>query len=125
MKKLLDPPNVLTLIRKGTQTFTGDQKVALYYCEAVKKYFSFTYNKNGIELLESNISFIDQLRQINDISEIYFDDNSSLNINVECADHVLDLYEDISEGQDEFQEYLQKSKDNFLKILNYSINRNQ
>ena len=124
MKKLLDPPNVLTLIKKCTQSFSGDRKVALYYCEAVKKYFSFTYNKNGIELLESNISFIDQLRQINDISEIYFEDASSLNINSECAHHILKLYDEIYEDQDEFQEYIQESKENFLKVLNYSVNRN-
>lgn len=125
MRKLLNPPNILTLYKKGVQSFTGDQKVALYYCEAVKKYFSFTYNKDGIELLESEPSLIEQLRQVDDVSEVYFDDCSSLNINSECAQHILELYDELSEGHEEFDSYIQESHDNFLNVLKYSIHRNQ
>lgn len=125
MKKLVDPPNILTLYKKGVQSFTGDQKVALYYCEAVKKYFSFTYNKNGMELMESDYSFIHMLSNISDVSEIYFNNNKKLNINSECSGHIINLYNKLSEGQEEFIEYIQESDENFLKILTYAINRNE
>lgn len=123
-KILKDLPTNLIFIKKAVQNFPNSQKVALYYCESLKKYFSITYDKNGLELCESDYSFIKDLYNIldeDDIKEIYFDNGLSLTINKECADLIIDLYEQLSEDKEEFETYIKESDQNFLNILDYSV----
>lgn len=121
MKKYIDLPLILTLHKKFTQTFPDNQKVTLYYCETLKKYFTLTYGKDGYELNEENYSIINELKKVSSVSEFNFMDGTVLNINEECAKHVLKLYENISEGQLDFEDYIIKSNKNFLNILKYSV----
>lgn len=121
-----DPPQTLILQKKAIQQFPNNQKVVLYYCEALKKYFSFTYDKNGMGLTESvNIKLVDKLKLIEEVEPVLFFDGSALNIDKECAEHILDLYDSLSEGKEEFEDYIEESKSNFLEILKYSVKNKQ
>lgn len=122
-KVLKDLPNYLTLQKRSIQAFPDNQKVALYYCESLKKYFSLVYDKNGYQLLEHSQSVIKELQNVTEITSFNFDDGSMLNIDQECAAHILDLHEQLSEGHDELDGYLMESDKNFLGILKYAINR--
>lgn len=114
-------PQRLTLIKRGVQTFPGNQKVALYFCTELNKYFSFVQNAQNLEIMESDYSIIEDLKGIESVEELYFSDGTSLNIDNECAGYILNLYNTLSEGIEEFQEYISTSDKNFLKVLEFSI----
>lgn len=116
-----DLPNTLIFRKKGVQQFPGNQKVALYYCESLKKYFSITYNKNGIGLTESEYSLIEDLKNLEEVQEISFENGISLNVNKDCADLIIDLYESLYEGKEEFENFIKESDQNFLNVLTYSV----
>lgn len=122
-KTLREPPANLVLRRTAIQTFPGGQKVALYFCDQLKKYFSLNYGKSGIEIMESDFSVVEKLKTIEDVEPLYFHDGSSLNIDKECSEHILETYNLLSEGKAEFEEYIMESEENFLKILKYSVNK--
>ena len=82
-----------------------------------------SYGKEGIELSESDFSIIEKLKNINDVEPLYFHDGSTLNIDKQCSEHVLDLYENITEGKSEFEDFVLSSDKHFLSILDYSINK--
>lgn len=120
-KILSELPSTLVFNKKGVQNFPNNQKVALYYCESLKKYFSIAYNKSGLELMESDNSFIEKLRILEEVEPIYFEDGSSLNIDKDCAQSIIDVYDSLSEEQQEFEEFILESEKNFLSILKYSV----
>ena len=102
--KLIDPPSSLFLQRRSIQTFSNNQKVALYYCRELKKYFSLTYNKDGYDLLETDFSVVDKLKNIEDVESLFFNDGSQINIDKEFYNHILELYDSLSEGKYDFIE---------------------
>lgn len=116
-----NPPQTLVLQKKTTQNFPNNQKVALYFCDALKKYFSLLYGPDNIQLSESDYSIINTLETITTIQSIIFNDGSSLNIDKVCSSKVLELYENLDEGKEEFENYIMESDSNFLKILDYSL----
>lgn len=126
-KIISELPNLLTFQKKAVQSFPDNQKVALYYCETLKRYYSITYNKKGYELSEMiNHSIINELQNIQEISQFFFDDGSTLNIDEACAKNIVNLYDMLNEDdEEEFEEYLKASDSNFLNVLKYSINRNK
>lgn len=124
MKTIKTPPSNLLFNLVAVQTFPRNQKVALYFCKELKKYFSLNYGKDGIELMESDFSVIDKLKSIEDVEPLYFHDGSTLNIDKECSENILTLYENISEGKSDFTDYIMESDTNFLKVLKFYINTN-
>ena len=110
----VDPPLTLMLQRKSIQNFPDNQKVALYYCRDLKKFFSLTYSKNGFEIMESDFSVIEKLKNIQEIEPLCFHDGSELNIDKRCSENILSLYENLSEGKEEFEDYILSSDKNFL-----------
>ena len=123
MKNLKSPPQNILFKLVSIQPFPKNQKVALYFSKELKKYFSMSYGKEGIELSESDFSIIEKLKNINDVEPLYFHDGSTLNIDKQCSEHVLDLYENITEGKSEFEDFVLSSDKHFLSILDYSINK--
>lgn len=123
MKTLKSPPQNILFKLVSIQPFPKNQKVALYFSKELKKYFSMTYGKEGIELTESDFSIIEKLKNINDVEPLYFHDGSTLNIDKQCSEYVLDLYENITEGRSEFEDFILSSDKHFLSILDYSINK--
>lgn len=124
-KVLKDLPQTLIFNKKGVQTFPGSQKVALYYCESMKKYFSISYDKNGFELMEeSDYSIIEELKNIEGIQEVEFNNQSVLNLDKNCIEPILSLYENLEEeSRKDFIQFIEESDQNFLKILEYSVNK--
>jgi len=122
-KNIAEAPSQLMLQLKNVQQFPNGQKVALYFCPTIKKYFSFVYGKEGIISEECNI--VEQLKLIEDVEEITFNDQSTLNIDLTCAELILSLYES-TEEKEEFLDYIQESDVNFLNALKYSkLNNNK
>ena len=122
-KTLAEAPSQLMLQLKNVQQFPNGQKVALYFCPTIKKYFSFVYGKEGI--ISENTDFLERLQLIEDVEEITFNDESKLNIDTSCSDLILSLYESTDEKEN-FLDYIQESDVNFLNALKYSkLNNNK
>lgn len=122
-KVLKQPPQFLQFRLVTIQNFPNNQKVALYFCEQLHKYFSINYGKDGLQLMESEFSVIEKLNAITNTEPLQFNDGSVLNIDKECSEHILDLYNNVSEGKDEFKEYISSSDKHFLSMLDYSVNK--
>jgi hypothetical protein len=123
MKTIKSPPQNILFSLVAIQPFPKNQKVALYFSKELKKYFSMSYGKNGIELSESDFSIIEKLKTIEEIEPLYFHDGSILNIDKRCSESILNLYENVSEGKSDFEDFIIHSDKHFLSILNYSVNR--
>lgn len=123
MKTIKSPPQNILFSLIAVQPFPKNQKVALYFSKELKKYFSMSYGKNGIELSESDFSIIEKLKNIEEVEPLYFNDGSTLNIDKKCSEYILNLYENISEGKSDFKEFIIQSDKHFLSILDYSINK--
>jgi hypothetical protein len=126
-KVISELPNLLMFQKKAVQSFPDNQKVALYYCESLKRYYSVTYNKKGIQLSEMvDHCIIDEMDNVKEISQFFFDDGSSLNIDETCANNIINVYNDLlEEDETEFVNYLKSSDSNFLNVLKFAINRNK
>ena len=118
-KNIAEAPSQLMLQLKNVQQFPNGQKVALYFCPTIKKYFSFVYGKEGI--ISENAEIIERLKLIEDVEEITFNDQSTLNIDLACAELILTLYEN-TEEKEQLLDYIQESDVNFLNALKYSLN---
>lgn len=116
-RTLAEAPSQLMLQLKNVQQFPNGQKVALYFCPAIKKYFSFVYGKEGI--ISEQSDFLEKLNLVEDVEEFTFNDSSILNIDSECAKLIFSLYES-TEEKEELLDYIQESDINFLNALKYS-----
>jgi hypothetical protein len=116
-RTLAEAPSQLMLQLKNVQQFPNGQKVALYFCPTIKKYFSFVYGKEGI--ISEEELFLEKLQLIEDVEEITFNDGTTLNIDSECSNLILSLYES-TEEKGELLDYIQESDNNFLNALKYS-----
>lgn len=117
-----DPPQTLILNKKYIQQLPNNQKVVIYNCPTLKKNFSLLYDNKGYQLSESDSSVFDKLKNVEEVETLYFKDGSELNINRECSQSILELYENMEEHQ-ELEEYLMESQQNFLNLLKYSVNK--
>lgn len=120
--KIKEPPTYLNLQLKAIQNFPENQKVALYFCPAIKRYFSFVYGKEGV--LAENTSIIAQLANIEDVQEIVFSDGSTMNVNEDIAAHILELYEN-TDDKIELDTFMSETEDNFLSTLEYCVKSKQ
>lgn len=111
-------PQTLIFQKKGIQTFPNKQKVILYYCDKINQYFPMIVKDNGIK----EDSIIDRLKVINEVEEINFDNGLSLNINKECSEYILKLYDEIDD-KERFEKYISESEQNFLNMLEYSVEK--
>lgn len=126
-KILKDLPSVLTFTKKWTQQFPNNQKVTLYYNDALKKYISIIFSSSGYSISESSseidkYSLIEELQKMNEeeIKEFFFQNGLTININKEISKHILDLYEKVDE-KEKFEQFISESDQNFLKMLEYSV----
>ena len=108
-------PQTLVFQKKGIQTFPNKQKVVLYYCDAIKQYYPFV-----VKDIKEEESIINKLKHINEVEEINFDNGLSLNINRVCSEYILKLYDEIDD-KESFERYITESEQNFLNMLEYSV----
>lgn len=122
IKKSKQPPQYLQFRLVNIQNLPNNQRVALYFCEAVKQYFSFVYGKDGV-VSESEISFTEYLKLIEDeIESIDFVNETVLTVSKECVEPIVELLESLEESKRiELENHIQESDENFLEILKYSL----
>ena len=90
-----DLPQVLVLKRTYIQRFPNGQQVALYHSDHLDQYI--TIPLDGSQFSNTTENVLEKLYKISEedsIETINFMDESSLDINKECADILLDYIKD-------------------------------
>lgn len=121
--KLKDFPGTLILQRKSISQFPNGPKVALYYADKIKKYFTVTLEDSQLQSEE----FLNILENVDEeVTEISFNDESTLNINKECSDIVLEYLNNINtEEKQILEQYILESSTNFLEVLEIAVNNKE
>lgn len=117
-KKRKDLPQVLILKRQYIQRFPNGQQVALYHSDVLDQFV--TVPLDGSQFSNTTESVISQLKDISDsdISEtLVFEDLSELTINKECADIILEYFE----NNKEISESINLSDTFFLDVLKKAV----
>ena len=115
-------PAVLVLKRYYIQRFPNGQQVALYHSEAIDQFI--TVPLDGSQFSNTTESVLEKLYKISEediVETINFMDESSLDINKECADILLDYIKD----NQEIVEQLSDCDSKFLDVLNIAVNLKQ
>lgn len=124
-----DPPYLVTLKRLNIRLYQGNIKVALYYSDKLNKYFTIAYGKNiNAEPMQSeNIierkNILDTLYNIqkNNISEnITLINNSIVNVDINVANNLINLYEQLDEtNKDKMLSLISNDIEDFNKIESF------
>lgn len=116
-KKHDDLPQVLVLKRKYIQRFPNGQQVALYHSEHLNQFITVPLdNSQFTNTTESVLDNLNLISTTNNIETLVFEDNSTLDIDKECADTILeylekniDLYPNVSSSDKSFLSLLEEA----------------
>jgi hypothetical protein len=116
-KKKTDLPMVLVLKRTYIQRFPNGQQVALYRSDLLNQYITVPLDGSQFSnTTESVLTSLQHISESNETCALLFEDSSTLNINKECADIILEflvsheeLIETVSESDKSFLELLEQA----------------
>lgn len=100
-----DPPYVLVLKRQNIRLFPDNIKVALYYNDKIKKYFSVAYGKDVNALLQSEE--IDIKNEQNLVSEMF---NTFISLSEENKIKMLEMINKDSESYQKIKKFIKEEK---------------
>lgn len=122
--RVRDFPGTLILQRKSISQFSNGPKVALYYSDKLKKYFTVTLDEKQQLQSEDFLNILEDFDE--DVTEISFNDDTKLNINKECSNLVLEYLNNINiEEKEILEQYILESSDNFLEVLEIAVNNKE
>jgi hypothetical protein len=116
--KKQDLPQMLVLKRKFIQRFPNGQQVALYHSEYLNQFITVPLDNSQFSAtIESVIEELNIISDTNMIGTIVFEDESTLNIDKECADTVLEY---LNKNDSEYPNVCY-SDSSFLTLLEQAI----
>jgi hypothetical protein len=129
----IDPPFVLVLKRKAIRFYPEGTKIALYYNERLKKYFSIPYSKeSGLDVpiqaeeaeIKEAVDAISQLQKIKDTHQhgtVNHKDGSASKVDVQTAHAVLTVHKNLSnENKQKFADMVSRSAHHMQKAAEFS-----
>lgn len=117
-----DPPFTLVLKRKAIRQYTGDMKVALYYSDRLKAYFSVPYSDMGddkavIQAQESVETLIDQLKE----GTVYHKNGKTSQIDEQTYELLLKVYNSLNEdNKQKFETLIVSNPNGLQKAIEFS-----
>ena len=128
-----DPPFTLVLKRKAIRLYPNDTKIALYYNERLKKYFSIPYSDTEkldapLQAEEVQIdeaaNVVDKLQKIKDThqhSTINHKDGSASKVDVQTAHALLTVHKALSdENKKKFSDMMARSNHHMKKAADFA-----
>jgi hypothetical protein len=111
-----DPPVVLVIKRKAVRLYPDGTRVALYWSDKLKKYFSVPYGP----ALDSTIQAEEYVREFLQSDEIALNDGNNVSLNEETKEMFIDVYERLDEQNKEyFWNQLTESASTFGKLYEF------
>jgi hypothetical protein len=111
-----DPPVVLVIKRKAVRLYPDGTRVALYWSDKLKKYFSVPYGTP----MDSTIQAEEYVREFLQSDEIALNDGNNVSLNEETKEMFVDVYERLDEQNKEyFWDQLTESASTFGKLYEF------
>ena len=117
-----EPPFVLVLRRKAIRLYPDNTKVALYFNDRIKKYFSvpFGTNVNAVLNPESFIQKMEYASELNEGIEHQLNDGTKIHLESNVCEEILEVFYSLTEeNQQQFVLNLTESQDSFDKIYEF------
>jgi hypothetical protein len=133
LQERIDPPFVLVLKRKAIRMYPEGTKIALYYNERLRKYFSVPYSDEaGLDSpiqaeeteLEEAVDAIGQLQKIKDTHQhgtVNHKDGSASKVDTQTAHAVLTVHKSLNdENKKKFADMVSRSAHHMQKAAEFS-----
>lgn len=125
-----DPPFTLVLKRKAIRLYPNDTKIALYYNDRLKKYFSIPYSdKEAIDapitaeetITEDVVKHLQGIKDSHQMGKIKHQDGSTSNVDVQTAHALLTVHKALNdENKKKFSDMMSKSKGHMSKAADFA-----
>lgn len=113
---LPDPPVVLVIKRRAVRLYPDGTRVALYWSDKLKKYFSVPYGP----AIDSTIQAEEYVREFLESDEIGLNDGNNVSLNEETKEMFINVYDRLDEQNKEYFWYqLTESASTFGKLYEF------
>ena len=134
LNERIDPPFVLVLKRKAIRIYPEGTKIALYYNERLKKYFSIPYSDEAgldspiqAEEIKEAVDAMGQLQKIKDSHShgtVNHKDGSASKVDVQTAHAVLMVHKSLNdENKKKFADMVARSSHHMQKAANFAVSK--
>jgi len=111
-----DPPAVMVIKRKAIRLYPDGTRVALYWSDKLKKYFSVPYGP----ALDATIQAEEYVKEFLEADEIALNDGNNISVAEETKEMFIDVYERLDEENKEyFWNQLTESVSTFGKLYEF------
>jgi hypothetical protein len=118
------PPIILVIKRKAVRLYPDGTRIALYYNDKMKRYFSVPFGtpEADVSAVQAE-SFIDELRAMSNLTEdttLELQDGSYVELDASIVDHILYAYDGLKEeNKEKFIDLLTSSAESFDKAYEF------
>jgi len=117
-----DPPVVLVIRRKAVRLYPDGTRIALYWSDKLRKYFSVPYGPAFNSPIQAE-NFIEQLKVIKEEKEeqtVELSDGVLIELNSHMIEHILYAYSKLTEqNKEKFVETLTNTEESFNKTYEF------
>jgi len=129
-----DPPNVLVLKRKAIRLYPDDTKIALYYNDKLKKYFSIPYSNDKsvdavtqseeVELEEAVMDTLHKIVSNKSASSVKFASGQTRKVDHFTASALTQVHNALNDqNKKKFADMVHKSPGHFQKAADFAFKR--
>ena len=118
------PPIIMVIKRKAVRLYPDGTRIALYYSEKMKRYFSVTFGTPEADMSGVQAeSFIDELRSSSNLTEdtmLQLSDGTEVEMTPEMIDEIVYAYDGLEEeNREKFIGLLTSSEESFDKAYEF------
>jgi hypothetical protein len=117
-----DPPVVLVIRRKAVRLYPDGTRIALYWSDKLRKYFSVPYGPAFNSPIQAE-NFIEQLKVIKEEKEeqtVELSDGVLIELDTSMIEHILYAYSKLTEqNREKFVEKLTETEESFKKTYEF------
>ena len=118
------PPIIMVIKRKAVRLYPDGTRIALYYSEKLKRYFSVPFGTPEADVSGVQAeSFIDELRAMSNLTEettLELQDGSQVELDVLMANRIVYAYDGLEEdNKQRFVDLLTSSEESFDKAYEF------
>jgi len=118
------PPIILVIKRKAVRLYPDGTRIALYYSDKMKRYFSVPFGTPEADVSGVQAeSFVNELRSTSKLTEdtvLELRDGSQVEMNTDMVEHIVHAYDELKEeNREKFIGLLTSSAENFEKAYEF------